>query len=222
MDGFPQVQAMPVFDPQAVLLLIDGRRGRLFEPFLAQDCTVPIAAAWCGLPSNVMRYWVQRFVQLGLLNPSGARSGRGRLIQTYRSVADAFLLLPPARMSVPNEADFRQQYDPLWSRFVLGAVRTSIEQADVWACLLYRDAAGHTVMENVPRTHLDASAPQEPLIGLNTWATVRLTATEAHALQAELDGVVERFVARARRDADTPRYLVHVGLVKEVDPAPGA
>lgn len=221
MDGVLKAQAVQLDHPQAVRLLIDGQRGRYFEPFLARDCTVPEAAAACGLPSNVMRYWVHRFLELGVLKLSGIHRSAGRSIKTFRSASDAFVLVPPARMSVPNEFDFRQQFDPLWSRFVEGAVHTSIDQADVWACLLYRDASGHTVMENVPRSQVDASWPSVALIGLNTWATLHLTSSDAGALQAELDAVIERFVAHAPRDLSSPRYLVHVGLVKEDERARG-
>ncbi|BDP44450.1 hypothetical protein DAETH_44190 (plasmid) [Deinococcus aetherius] len=152
--------AQIVRDPEVVALL-DGRRGRYFEPFLGQACTVPEAASSCGLRPNTMNYWVRKFERLGVVRASGVRKEGGRRVRTYRLVADQLVLLPPAAVSVPGEESPRREWDPLWERFMRGAVHTSLELADVWVARLYRDEGGRPRRDNFPRWHLDPS-PSRP------------------------------------------------------------
>lgn len=219
----PQAQLQDtqvVRDPEVVALLLDGRRGRYFEPFLGRACTVSEAAASCGLRPNAMSYWVRKFGRLGMVRDSGAREERGRRVRTYRSVADQLVLLPPAAVSVPSEEYFRREWDPLWDRFMRGAVHTSLEVADVWAARLYRDEGGRPRRDNFPRWHLDPSIPPVSLIGANSWGRLRLTHADAETLQGELDALFDRYMARSSPDSGRTPYLLHLGLVKEPPTSP--
>lgn len=211
----PLANAHVVRDPEAVALLLDGKRGRYFEPFLGQDRTVPEAASACGLRANAMSYWVKRLEALGLVRCSGNRVEGGRPVRTYRSVADQLVLLPPAAVSVPSDELYRREWDPLWDRFVRAAVETSLELADVWAACIYVDAQGKTRRDNFPRWQLDTSLPPVSLVGMNNWGRLHLTRADAEALQGELEALLERYVARSSQAPDRTTYLLHLGLVKE-------
>ncbi|WP_216326732.1 hypothetical protein [Deinococcus aestuarii] len=219
----PQAQLQDtqvVRDPEVVALLLDGRRGRYFEPFLGRACTVSEAAASCGLRPNAMSYWVRKFGRLGMVRDSGPREERGRRVRTYRSVADQLVLLPPAAVSVPSEEYFRREWDPYWERFMRGAILTSLEVADVWAARLYRDEGGRLRREGFPRWYLDASVTPVSIVGANSWGTLHLTRPDAEALQGELDALFERYAARSSKGSDRTPYLLHLGLVKEPPTAP--
>lgn len=67
----------PIIDtPEAVELLQDGRAYQFLLVFVGRDTTVKEAAAYKGVTTSIMAYWVKKFVSVGLLRETqGVLSG---------------------------------------------------------------------------------------------------------------------------------------------------
>lgn len=197
-------------DSEAIDLLMDAERVRLFEPFLVAPLTVAQAAARRGLTPSAMAYWVKKFVRLGLLR--AVESGK---TPTYEATADEFVF--DLMRGVPFEDVLRRQYSPTWDRMLGALVADYRHVSEDWVMRLYRDERGLIHREGVPEWMLNEPNRPWPPMALNTWGTLRMSKDVARAFQAALEEVVERFGAMASKATDDPEYILHVGFVKAPD-----
>lgn len=203
-------------DPEAARLVVDANAQRFLRPFLGQESSLKAAADKLGVSLNLMSYWLKRFQKANLVEVVRLEARAGRPVKVYRTTADTFVapfeLLPSATLMefFGSFGEAQQQ------RFLrsLGRVSETLAASD-WGLRVRRRADGKLSVDAVPDTfqgdtETDFLAPEFPA-AWQSFSTIRLTFSEAKALQRELAELWERYADKDEGQV----YQLQLGLVQD-------
>ncbi len=199
-------------------MLLDYRRTTYLLPFILAPCTVATAAAHRELKPNQMAYWVNLFVQAGLLEVVGedavpGKRSRGLL---YRASAREYVLLPAGGYAADEIVE--RQYGPMWARLQKAVAHDTDLVASRWAIKILVHQERVIVQQEVPLEQLDQADLVPEGNALNLWMTVRFDAATRAELRRELEELFGRYAARSIKDQpELPRTILHLALAEQVD-----
>jgi hypothetical protein len=205
-----RIVSLTVTDPRWAKVLLDGHEISFYGLFLGHDLSVSEAATASGQSLNTAYVHVRRLLRLGLLQVSGDTRRAGRMVKTYRLVADQFFVpyavtaydtyetflyhyidLPSARMLSRSVAQARAGFAPSYG----------IEITRIGAQLDLRPASA-------PGEPLNARLPHRPAVYSLALDDLMLNHADAKALQADLRELWQKY-----RDRDgSRRYVLRLGL----------
>ena len=189
-----------VTDPDAARLVLDARVARMLAPFMGAEVSLADAAREASVPLNTMKYRLQQFERLGLVERAAVQARRGRSAQTYRAAAALFV---PFHVT-PLEAA-ASLYDVLFG-VMHGALLRSVGAA--WQAAagddhelglhVYRTDTGRVTKDIVPLPvggagsfFPDLLRDDRPAVW-NSGGVIRLTRAEAKAFQRDLVDLLRR------------------------------
>ena len=212
-------------DPRAAQVLANLEQLKYLRPFLSETLSASKAARAAGVRLDTMLYQIERLIALGLLLPTPVPSGSGRVVKTYRAIAEQFIL-PFTALQAETLLELFIQHDSLRrAELGRGLIQAVVGEGGGWHVRVYRHPSGSLDWEAAP-DH-DPSWRQEDLLKADapaawyTNATVSLTYQEAKALQLDLVRLYMTHIERAA-GSDQPggaRYTLQLGLVPLQDTA---
>ena len=191
-----------ILNPAAARFVVNGDSFRFLEPFLAQENTVSNAVRHTGADHSSVLYRVRQMLNLRLLEVTRVQRRAGRAIKHYRSTAPEFFVPFSATdaetikaLSAQFTAEFQAHFDAAYGATLERTGTTHDLGIRVW-----RNPDGHTSRDFMPaeKAHGDTTFSDWVLEDTvppvwNQHALLRLGASDAKALQAELARVWERF-----------------------------
>lgn len=200
--------------PEAALILTDPRALSMLSPFMEEACTIKVAHQTLGLSSHTMLYWVNKFLDLGLLKVVRVQERKGKPIKWYQTPGKGFLIPLPL---IPNSTleDLLLRHDePFNQQLIAGLVKTSIEtlrKLDRWEMLVWKEDTLKIDMlsmdEKGPGFHELLLKEDSPAM-LFELAHLQLDFDEAKQFQKELSDLIKKY--RTRKGAG--HYLARVAL----------
>lgn len=192
-------------DRKVAAFLMNREKSRHLDPFLAQDCTLKMAALQLGLSKSRMSYWVVRLLKLGLIAVVHIERQKRHNVRVYRSVADSFAL--PIDLLPATDVEILEYcFNPTWHEFLRSLAQAGRKNASGWHLrLLRRDALPSFQI-------LPATADLEEARIFNTWARLSLTDEEVTELRNDLQTLLERYLKSP--DAEVKTHLLHLAVVE--------
>lgn len=204
-----------VTDPKAAKVFMQPHAQRLLAPFMVGTRSIREVADATGTSTQLVGYWVKRFVDLHLLQFVCKRPGQGRPTRYYRATARGFFIPFEATDAQTIETLFTEQERP-WTeqlnRDLVRAGASLMGGMDKWGvcvsvsgetpCL--RFAPNPQRVDDVEASLLSADAPAL----WTAWAMLKLNFADAKAFQRELAALLGRYGDK-RGSQD---YLVRLAL----------
>ena len=205
---------MEITDPRVAALFVKPHVAGYLAQFIGAETTVKRAALRVNTKLNVMAYWAERFLNLGLILVARVESRAGSAVKVYQSVAREFIISVDRLEGLTNnevlQRIMHRHYDPFSENVAASGLRLT----DSWQLRLFRDATGYGL-------HLEPifqQPPPQPLPrrALHDWADITLPAREAAEFHQELAELFERFKGAVSLEPNLPRFMMHVGFVELV------
>lgn len=214
MNDLKKEQApLIIKNSQVFDILVNGERVHLLAPFLTQARTVSAAAKMSGQSAKKMGYWVERFVEYGLLQQVSPANGRQGA--TYQVTAQHFVI---EDLDVLLVSDYiKQQLNPLWETFIDSVCVDSGKYSDRWDFHCFSDNSGNLVRDLAPSWERAAYLYDPQRVtghAVNSWALLSLTRSDAQDFMNKLKQLMTEYVGKAGPEQETRRYLVHLGLAR--------
>ncbi|GGJ42980.1 helix-turn-helix transcriptional regulator [Deinococcus roseus] len=206
---------LTVHHPDAARLLVDSEQVQYLLPFMPCARSLTEAARRLGVSVPHLRYHVRRFLELGLLQVSETRPRRGPAVVCYQSTARRFFVPFSATpyenfeaMVLRKDLAWQAVLSREWTDARLGPLR--FEQGGV---RFSSDPEGRLVTEYVtgpeaPRPSKTRNLHDRSAAKWNSWSTLRLSETEALALEQELHDVWHKYL----QCSGEGQYLLRLGL----------
>lgn len=219
---------LTITDSEAAGLLVDSEKIQYLLPFMPCARSLTEAAHRLGVSVPHLRYHVQRFLKLGLLEVSERQARRGRPVVRYQATARRFFVPFTATpyenfeaMVLVKDLAWQAHISKAWTRLRMGQL--SFERGGV---RFSSDHLGRLTTEYVSGAEaLPLSKVRDPAdttpAHWSTWSTVRLTEQDALELEKELLDLWQRYVQRSGegqyllRLALSPFVFDHSALKKE-------
>lgn len=205
----------PVHHPEAALLLTEPKALSLLAPFMEEACTVKAASETLQVSSHTMLYWVNKFLDLGLLEVRRVQERKGKPIKWYQTPGKGFLI--PLSL-IPNSTleDLLLRHDePFNQQLIAGLVKTSIEtlrKLDRWEMRVWKEGTVKIDMQSMdeagPGFHELLMKEDAPAM-LFELAQLQLDFQEAKMFQRELSDLIQKY--QSKKGAGL--YLARVALV---------
>lgn len=203
-------------DSNVIALLLDQPRMLYLLPFRLAPSTVAQAARDRGLKPNQMSYWVERFVEAGLLMPVEAEAyteGKRRG-QAYQTTAREFVLLPGEGYAA--EEIVEQRYGRMWRRLQQAVGGDTDKVASRWALRVFLHEGRILTSHELPVELIGRDVIVPEGNALNLWMVGRYDRATLAELRAELEEVFVRYSRRTVKDnPDVPRSIFHIALVRD-------
>jgi hypothetical protein len=205
--------SLVITDPQVAAVLIKDNVAAYLAQFIGKENSIHQAAIAVNAKINAMAYWVKRFLEFGLINITRIESRGGSAIKHYQSVATEFLFAADLLEGFGNAEILAQIMQRDYNRFTRSVAAFGTHLTPDWRLRVFGDAYGY----GVDLEPVFASPPQQPFPKkpLHDWATITMTAEKASEFRSELEALFERFKASTQAGSDAPRFIMHVGFVKE-------
>jgi hypothetical protein len=205
--------SLVITDPQIAAVLIKDNVAAYLAQFMGQENTIKQAAAAVNAKLNAMAYWVKRFLKFGLINVTRIESRGGNSIKHYQSVAAEFLFSADLLEGFNNAEILARIMERDYTRFTRSVAEFGTQLTPDWRLRVFGDVHGYGVdLEPVFAQASQLPFPRRPL---HDWATITMPAEKAAEFCAELEALFERFKSSAQFGTDTPRFMMHVGFVKQ-------
>lgn len=226
-SGRPPPEAFhTVSEPEQARLLSDPQSFRFFEPFIARERSVKVAAEEVGCTLDVMLYRVKTLLAAGLLRVARLEKRAGRPIKHYRSVHDAYFIpfevTPYAGLEERLAAHYRKRQAlavPVLAKALLERgnegrrIFRRLDNGDVWQ----ESAADIQTFTNVydVQSYQDHLARDRGRAADMLDDTLVLTDEEARMLLAEMYGVWRRFQGKRQKDTQSRQaYFFSFALLR--------
>ncbi len=191
-------------------VLMDPRALRHLAPFLGRELTIGQAAAESGEKPNTTLARARRYLELGLLEVTGAVRRNGRPMKLYRTVADVFFVPFEATRSDSLEAALAER-DSYWEALLRrNVVKSRLESFGNWGTRIYRDERGRLQVQTAVTPDANATTlhPAAPAV-FSAWRdAVMLDFEDAKALQRELFELLTRY----QRLNGSQRYVLRLAM----------
>jgi DNA-binding transcriptional ArsR family regulator len=208
MSQTPALRTRHLESSQAAEFFVSPNSSRHLGPFLHGECSLAEAAKALGLSKSRMGYWLNKLLELGLIEQLRIEKRGKHHVPIYRATADVF--------TVPFDqipAESGEQVLEIHARGFAEAERMAVirkarEHAEEWY-LEYRLWNGQGQRNFVPKT---GRFNQPPFI--LSFGTIYLTDEVAEAAKQELQAFVSRYGVQ-----NNPRgkgYLFKFLIVEEV------
>ena len=204
-----------VSDPEVAEVFMQPHAQRLLAPFMAGTRTIAEVATATGTSTQLLGYWVERFISLHLLEFVCMRPGRGRPTRCYRATARGFFVPFETTNAQTIETLFTEQERP-WTeqlhRDLVRAGASLMGGMDKWGMCMsvsgeapcLRFAPNPRLVADVEASLLSAGAPAL----WTAWATLKLDFADAKAFQHELAALLGRYSDKH----GSQDYLVRLAL----------
>lgn len=205
---FPQPLRIRHFDSAEVAgFFMYHSSSRHLDPFMREECSLSEAAKAIGIGKTRMSYWVDKMLQLELIEAVRVeKRGRNR-VPIYRATADRFTV---PLDKVPAESD--EQFLVLHTRgFVEAthrAVMRTVRQHDNDWWMEYDLLNGKGQINLAPQNR-----PLEPLMLISSFGTIHLTDAVANAAKQDLYDLMMRYIQL--EDPKGKRYLYQILMVED-------
>jgi hypothetical protein len=199
-----------VRDPAVIAVLMDPNRYTLLLPFRLAPHTTAQAARARNVKPNQMAYWVEKFLEAGLIGPVEVPGERG---QSYRTAAEEFILMPGNGFATDEIVE--KQYGPLWTQLQRAVSADTDEVATRWAIRVFLYQGRLLTRQEVPTEMIGQPDLVPEGNALNLWLRMRFDRATLAELRADLEDLYSRYSKRASSDPDLPRHLLHLALVRE-------
>lgn len=206
-------KTLKVLDSRAAEILLDTQRVRLLEPFIHQPCTISKAAREREQSVKKMAYWVDQFMQLGLVKE--VTPALSRRAATYLTTAPHFVLENLDAFLLREYIN--EQFLPLWELFAENLHQDSRRYAELWDYHVFADETGDMIRHFAPAWERQEYRYDPATVygdNVNTWALLPLTREDASDLMGKLEQLLAEYIQRADRSPEPKVYLVHVGVVR--------
>lgn len=183
-----------ITDPAASAIFASARQRQMIQALIGAELTLSELARITQAPLNLLHYHVAKAIRLGLIEVIRETRRAGRAVKHYRATASTFFVPAELIVSLPGTGLAQQ-------------LRNELDQS------LVRSLQGISFTHDgqAPRAHLVKETAARAA-ALELWLDVGLSRTDADALAAELQAVVDRY--RPLQNAAEPRYLIHLAMVR--------
>ena len=205
---------LTVTDPAQAKALTDVNLIGFVQTFIGQSHSVSEAARIWKLSVDAAYYRVQQLERLGLIAVVSVVRRSGRPVKHYRAISDRFFvpfgIVPEATLEAFLEtsgAHFRKEMLKAQSRATHEFL--SLRPARHWGLHIGLDPSGHfdVSWSDSSGVFPDLHDPNLPSI-FDASPTLHLEPDEAHALQRELFGLMQKYAHRG----GSRKYLLHLAL----------
>lgn len=207
---WPVAGELLVNEPDAIEVLWYPKKRQYLKPFLGKSTDLAGAARELGIKKNVMSYWIDRLLAVGLIREVHVEKRPRHKLRFYRCVADK---LRVGLMNAPlaSYEDVFENFHSRWKQHALTALAESLERQshELELCITASGASGvfSTIMPKPGSTLRDDF--------IYYWARLWLTEAERAALQAEMDALYDKYAALSNQDAKREQVLLHLIQVPE-------
>ncbi|WP_189005420.1 hypothetical protein [Deinococcus roseus] len=199
-----------VSDPEVAAFLTEAASVRYFEPFLGQECTLKDAASQLKISMSGLFYWLQRMLDLQILEVSRIQERRGRAIKHYRSVADGFFIPFHLTRAGTHEDMLRDREKPQQDLLIRSMARVREKQPQKWGILLSREEPG-LIRSMFASADGPAKAGAQSPASMSGWITAHLSPAQASMLQQRMQDLLQE-VTLMGEAGEGEHYVLHVGM----------
>lgn len=209
-----------VSDPKLAAVLADPKALRNLYPFMGQDNTLGQAAQSLSVSQHHLRYWVEKFTALGLLQQVRSEARKGRAIKWYRASANRYFV-PFRAVATDTLEQLMLQQDAPWNellaRNLVQVGLAHFEQLHTWGLSIF--VAGSLCIEIATSAddqqflHQRLIEPSAPAVVMS-WIPMQLNFETAKAFQRELSALLERYSQMRGAQTYLARFAL-TPLVKE-------
>ncbi|MPY66663.1 hypothetical protein F8S09_08135 [Deinococcus sp. SDU3-2] len=198
------------------LALLETEKVRLLVPFMTNTCSVSQAGKRCGVSAKRMLYWVNKFLEHGLVVQVGHDSSTNAAL--YSAVSTSFIVKDLDVYFI--EQHIEQQFDPLWDDFKAGLKRVAKQESVTWDFHISLDENATVVRRFVPSDMRINHPITTNVKEVNTWVHLPLRRQEIRSLRQELDNLVERYIRLAQEphNDEVSVILLHLGMIPSEGP----
>lgn len=209
--------ALTVTDPEQARLLVHPDHMPIIDVLLGRELSVGAVAGEVNWPLDRVHYRVKKLCRAGLLHVVREEKRAGRPIRVYSTVAAAFFIPFTSFTHASLEEKFLRFEQELAHRVVRCEMRLLHQTFPNLAQVgprIYRDAQGRATEDLAfsPGEGVDELGPDYPAM-LSEWRGVRLPFSEAKALQAELNALLERYAPSQRPPSGEQVYALRLLLL---------
>ncbi len=194
-------------------MLSDPKALKNLAPFIGREATLSQAAQSLGVSQHHLRYWVDKFLALGLLC-ARSQARKGRAIKWYRASADRYFVPFQAvpsqtleQLLLQNEAPWQE----LMARNLVQVGLDSFEGLHRWGLSIFVEGSLcieiATDAQDQAYLHQRLLEPTAPAVVMS-WIDLQLDFQSAKAFQLELCQLLEKY----RKHQGPQTYLARVAL----------
>jgi len=123
----PASGQMEITDPRVAALFVKPHVAGYLAQFIGAETTVKRAALRVNTKLNVMAYWAERFLNLGLIRVARVESRAGSAVKVYQSVANEFIISVDKLEGLTNnevlQRIMHRHYDPFSENVAASGLR---------------------------------------------------------------------------------------------------
>ncbi|WP_293910013.1 hypothetical protein [Deinococcus sp.] len=193
------------------LTLLETDKVKLLVPFMTGTRSAAQAGKLCGISAKRMLYWVNKFLEHGLVMQMGHEPSTHAAL--YRAVSSSFIVKDLDVYFI--EQHIEQQFDPLWDTFKAGLKQVAKQESVTWDLHISLDEQATVVRRFVPSETPVDHPLKTNVREVNTWAYLPLRRQEVKNLRRELDELLEKYVrlAQEAHSEEVSVMLLHLGMI---------
>lgn len=200
-------EVLQITDPQVAKSIIDGTKQRYLHPFVDRETNLKDAAQTLGITIDSLFYWVQKWLDFGILTVSRTEPRAGRPIKYYRTTSKKIFIHVSATNSglvLEMMRNTREHYDRLFTTNVAHAIK----ERDEIGIVISRSAEGEVECKLGESDGLPANEAQE-FVTLDFFVpNVHLDAKNAQTFRQELSDLVQKYISAK---SGKP-HMLHIGV----------
>jgi DNA-binding transcriptional ArsR family regulator len=202
-----------VSDPKVAAFLNDTTKNRFVAPFIAKERSLSEAAKIVGVKLNTMTYWINKLLEMKLIQQTRSEPRKGSSVRYYRSIADEIIVPVDLIPKESYEAVLLEQLQPLFEHLIHANVHSALRQhPGGWN--LHFSCRPDGVVWREDKPDLPGGRRALPLPALNDWYQPILTKEAAKNLERELIELLERYQSYPA-EKHSKRYIAHIALVPD-------
>ena len=195
---------------EAAEFFVNPNSSRHLEPFMRGECSLAEAARNLGIGKTRMVYWLNRMLQLGLVEPARIEKRGKHYVPVYRATAEVFTV-PFDRIPAESDEGVLELAAKGFAEAERRAViRKARQQSEEWY-LEYRVSTILSGQINRSFRPKAAASSQPPFI--LSFGTIHLTDEVAESARQELQAFITRY--GARNNPEGKGYLFKFLIVEQ-------
>lgn len=208
MTRFEQKSVYLVNEPEIATLFLNKEIFKFLKPFFPCERSLADVAKENSWSLPLLHRKVQTFLHLGILVLTDEQVRRGRPVKLYQTAAKEFFV---ASTALSLETLFEKTEKQYHEAFVDSLLRLCAHMHRDFGMrfFLHHDGGVRSIISKEPGK--DWSLEEDTPIAYNHWSTMHLSEEFARALQADLEHLRVRYLAKQQNTE--PAYLTHFGLL---------
>ena len=193
-----------VKDPKAAAFLIDPVSSEHLAPFMMGEKSLAQAAAELNISKSRMSYWVNKLLNLGLINVVRVEKQGKHHTSIYRSSADVFIV-PLDQMTADPNKDIFESVPFEWTlkRSLVHFKHEALKGRHI----RYGRENENVVLDVLPRLTKKSET-------VDQWGRVELTKGQAEVFYKEMNNLFEK-IMQASGGKQGEKYLFKLVLVEQ-------